>query len=266
MSTDSSNDPTMPDPTPTAGDPDPTPAPTAEPATAANLVIGNWFVSTAAQPPNDGYEPNDAQAKFLGGAGFLYTLTQGYIEPIEAVVTAEITNAGDAGAGAFAADLFLGKTAPPAAGERGVMTQNVPALAIGETATIAFTLRGGAQASTLQAAVKADAAGALTEADEADNFSSNVGVMLPKADEDWFSFDEASGQTIQVRLMNLPADYDVELYYQNGARVAQSATDGTAAENISYTTTVSGRWYVRVFGYQGAASDSAPYRLEITVP
>ena len=267
VSTSSSEDPDMPDPTPPGeGTPEATPQPTSAPSTAPNLRVGNWFVSKAANTPADAYEPNDAQARYLGGSGFLYTLTQGRIEPIEAIVTAEVTNDGDADAPASVADLFLDRTSPPAANERGAVSANVPDLPSGASTSIAFTLRGGTQAVTRKAAVKVDALSALAEHDESDNLSPNVDVTLPRQDEDWFSFDEASGRTVEIRLTNLPADYDLELYYQNGARVGVSATGGTAAESITYATTVSGRWYVRVFGYQGAADANTPYRLEVTVP
>src|SRR5687768_10161669 len=236
VATESSNDPNLPDPTPPGqSTPEPTAEPTSAPVTNANLTIGNWFVSQSAAAPSDAYEPNDTSAKFLGGPGFVYTMTQGKIEPIEAIVTAEVMNAGDGDATAFAADLYFDKTAPPAANERGVLTQAIPALPAGASTTITFAIKGGAQPLTKKAAVKADAAGALTEPDETDNFSPNVDVMLPKADEDWFSFDEDAGYSVVVKLTNLPADYDVELYNAAGAKLAQSLTDGTANEQINFT-------------------------------
>lgn len=241
------------------------PTPTSTPvgnSPSAQLRVEN-FILTKNSVPADAYEPNDATARFLGGPGFLYDLQNGKIEPVEASFKVDIVNAGDAGANAFDVDLFLGG-APTAAAQRGVQTQNVPALPAGAATSLTFTVKGGDAAANLKAVAKLDAVEAIAETDETDNISSELQATLVERDEDWFSFDQDQGFTIQIQLDGLPADYDLELYTQGGTRVGASGIDGTAAESINYTAGATQRYYIRVFGYQGASSD-LPYRLRVTV-
>ncbi len=228
----------------------------------AQLRVEN-FILTKNSVPADAYEPNDAAAKFLGGPGFIYDLQNGKIEPIEASFKVDVVNAGDASASAFDVDLFLGG-APTAAAQRGAQTQNVPSLPAGAATSLTFTVKSGAAVANLKAVAKLDAVEAIAENDETDNVTSELQATLAKSDVDWFSIDQDQGFSIQITLDNLPADYDLELFSQNGTRVAQSGNDGTAAESINYTAGGTQRYYVKITGYQGAASDT-PYRLRVTV-
>lgn len=250
-------------PTPTPGEETPTPTP--DPGSPmADLKLDNFFVASS-RGPSDAYEPNDAQPLYLGGSGFLYQITQGRIEPVDAEVVLELRNAGAADAGAFEVDLFLDAPAP-SSGQRGAIQVAVPALPAGAATSVTFRVPANAAAAQRKAVAKADAAEMLPEEDESDNLSPVLDVALPGRDVDWFSADARGGTTLQVALGQLPADYDLELYNQNGTRVAFSANDGTANESISYAVPASARYYVKVFGYEGAADANANYRLDVTVP
>ena len=243
----------------------PTPEGTATPPGStpmAQLRVEN-FLLTKNTIPADAYEPNDASAKFLGGPGFIYDLQNGKIEPIEASFKVDVVNAGNEAATAFDVDLFLGG-APTAAAQRGAQTQTVPSLPAGAATSLTFTVNAGDAVAALKAVAKLDAVEAIAETDEADNVTSELLATLAKKDVDWFSIDQDQGFTIQIQLDNLPADYDVELYSQNGTKVAASGNDGTTAEAINYTAGATQRYYLKVFGFQGAASDM-PYRLRVTV-
>ncbi len=78
--------------------------------------------------------------------------------------------------------------------------------------------------------------------------------ICPNGDEDWFQFSVNVGQTIDLSLNTLPADYDLYLYDPNGAQVAQSNNGGQADEPIQYLALLSGNYRARVVGYNGAFS------------
>ncbi len=89
--------------------------------------------------------------------------------------------------------------------------------------------------------------------------------LCDATDEDWFRFDVTAGQTIQVSLTNLPADYDLFLYNPSGDTVGESLQSGTTDESISHQALTSGAYRVRVVGYQGAYNATTPYRLSVAL-
>jgi hypothetical protein len=77
-------------------------------------------------------------------------------------------------------------------------------------------------------------------------------------DVDWFKFSSSSSQRkVRVRIYNLPADYDLELYSSNGTLLGTSANGGTTNEGVFFNASGTGTYYVKVFGYNGASSNSA---------
>jgi hypothetical protein len=77
-------------------------------------------------------------------------------------------------------------------------------------------------------------------------------------DVDWFKFSSSSSQRkVRVRIYNLPADYDLELYSSNGTLLGTSANGGTANEGVFFNASGTGTYYVKVFGYNGASSNTA---------
>lgn len=77
-------------------------------------------------------------------------------------------------------------------------------------------------------------------------------------DVDWFRFSSSSKQRkVRVRIYNLPADYDLELYSSNGTLLGTSANGGTANEGVYFNASGTGTYYVKVYGYNGASSNTA---------
>ncbi|MBX2929707.1 MAG: fibronectin type III domain-containing protein [Saprospiraceae bacterium] len=90
--------------------------------------------------------------------------------------------------------------------------------------------------------------------------------IATSSDRDWYRFANTSTtRNIRVDLTNLPADYDMELY-QNGSRRRISQNGGTTSEVMIWnTTTVASNWYVHVYGYNGAFSNTQCYTLRISL-
>lgn len=76
-------------------------------------------------------------------------------------------------------------------------------------------------------------------------------------DADWFKFSNSSSQRhIRVTIKNLPADYDLQLYNSNGTLLGTSQNGGTSNEGLIYNSAPVGTYYVKVYGYNGAQSNS----------
>lgn len=86
------------------------------------------------------------------------------------------------------------------------------------------------------------------------------------ADADYYYFNTTAAGTITVSLTNLPKDYDLYLLNSSGTTVAKSETGSTTSENISYSATAAGKYYVKVIGYSGAFSTATAYALKATYP
>lgn len=83
-------------------------------------------------------------------------------------------------------------------------------------------------------------------------------MKICPSDVDWFKFSSTSSQRkVRVRIYNLPADYDLELYSANGTLLGTSANGGTTNEGIFYNASGTGTYYVKVIGYNGASSNTA---------
>ncbi len=90
--------------------------------------------------------------------------------------------------------------------------------------------------------------------------------IATSTDKDWYRFaNSSSTPNIRVDLTNLPADYDTELW-QNNTRRRISQNSGTTSEVMIWnTTTVASNWYVHVYGYNGAFSNTQCYKLRISL-
>jgi hypothetical protein len=85
------------------------------------------------------------------------------------------------------------------------------------------------------------------------------------ADVDWFKVTTTSTQkNIRVNLSNLPANYDLQLYNSKGNLLKTSSNTGTSAEQVTFNTTKSGTYFVRVYGVSGA-TNAACYTLRATI-
>ncbi|CAB4915158.1 unannotated protein [freshwater metagenome] len=79
-------------------------------------------------------------------------------------------------------------------------------------------------------------------------------------DQDYWTFTLDATYDIALNLSELPADYDIHLLQANGSLLASSVRPSTQSESIAIQLTA-GTYYVHVFGYNGAYSDTVPYAL-----
>ncbi|GAB2967262.1 hypothetical protein GCM10027048_42430 [Hymenobacter coalescens] len=93
----------------------------------------------------------------------------------------------------------------------------------------------------------------------------NLAYVCPAADVDWYSFTSSStNNNIKVTLSTLPADYELELYNASGTLLYSSTSSGTNPETITYNGAPAATYYVRVYGYNGATSNTTAYTLRVS--
>ena len=80
-------------------------------------------------------------------------------------------------------------------------------------------------------------------------------------DEDWYYIEIKALDTIEVDLDVPGEDYDLYLYDSGVNIVAQSANYGGVDEHISYEPSYVGRYYIRVYPYEGVYSRTGIYIL-----
>ena len=85
------------------------------------------------------------------------------------------------------------------------------------------------------------------------------------ADVDWFSVQVTTPGVLTFDL-SVPAanDFDMELFGPDAAYIKGSYHDTGVAENITHNATVTGAYYVRVYGYpvgNGSYNPTTPYML-----
>ena len=86
------------------------------------------------------------------------------------------------------------------------------------------------------------------------------------SDEDYFSFTAELHDTIGIKLNQLPANYDLELYDPHGDFLALSDRAGTAEERIEFeVSNFAGEYRARIFSSAGGFDPSQPYDLTIDV-
>jgi len=98
-------------------------------------------------------------------------------------------------------------------------------------------------------------------------FALNSGVHIqsyicaPDDIDDYYYIDVTTLSPITVRLTNIPSgvDYDLHLYYGD-SWIAGSDNYGNANEEIHYTPSQTGRYYIRVYPYSGHSL--SPYTLK----
>lgn len=229
-------------------------------AEPAQLAITRFEVAAAAS--TDDYEPNDATPFYLGGYGFTYLIDDATIAPTDLRYTVEVTNTGAPVSSPFNVEFFRNTTIAPS-NQLGDVRQEIPALDTGASAEISFDVTDADPGSLMSWAV-ADASDVIEELDESDNTSTGVAATVGP-DVDVFSVYQTANYALNIKLDNLPADYDLELVSPSGTVIARSQNDGIAAETLDGTVTQTGRYSVRVYGF-GNARSATPYRLTITVP
>ncbi len=91
-------------------------------------------------------------------------------------------------------------------------------------------------------------------------------LISTTTDDDFYYFNTSDSGTISVSLSNLAGDYDLFLYNSNGTQLGKSENGSTSNESINYTASQSGKFYIKVIGYNGAYSTTKLYNLSATFP
>ncbi|MBD2716482.1 N-acetylmuramoyl-L-alanine amidase [Microvirga sp. STR05] len=93
----------------------------------------------------------------------------------------------------------------------------------------------------------------------------NLAYVCPATDVDWYQFTSSStNNNIKVTLSTLPADYELQLYTAGGTLLYSSTSASTTAETIVYNGAPAATYYVRVYGYNGATSNTTAYTLRVS--
>ncbi len=235
--------------------------------TKPDLQLSNFgFTQTGLK---DVYEPNDVSPHYLGDYGSgsaTYTITSAYIDPVDVTYFADVTNFGATLNTSFDVDFYRNLAGAPAAEMLGDDWETVTNLQTNGVKRLYFTVPGFPANQTQRSFVRIDTFDQIEESVEDNNLSDGLDVTIP-GDEDWFAVYEQTGFLLQIELDQVPGDYDLELYYQDGSLLAYSDNPGFAEETIDYLTDKpNGLYYVRVYGADGAQDAANPYRLTIVVP
>ena len=87
--------------------------------------------------------------------------------------------------------------------------------------------------------------------------------LCPDGDVDWYFFDHThGGQSLRIELFNLPADYDMELY-DAGGLLMSAQNPGTANELLVVPQANAGRYWVKIYGKNGAWNPVRNYLLTV---
>lgn len=232
-------------------------------ATKPDLQIGAWDAYGTGL--DDPYEPNDATATYLGD----YTdspmaIGDAYIDEVDVTWFVDVVNFGKALNTPFDVDFYQNAPGGPSASALGDDYDTITALAANATQRLYFTVFNVEPDVTNASYARLDTFDEIVEEVETNNLSTSLNVTaLP--DQDWFAVYEDAGFDVTVALSSLPADYDVEIYDEAGIFLDESASAGTANENVTVTAPTTGLYFIRIFGYNGARSSSDSYQLNITV-
>lgn len=89
-------------------------------------------------------------------------------------------------------------------------------------------------------------------------------LISSTTDVDYYKIVKSARGTISISLTTLPGDYDMYLYNSSGQLVAKSELAYGSNESISYRTSGSGTYYLKIVGYDGANSQGSQYTLKAT--
>ncbi|AII53195.1 hypothetical protein N008_14575 [Hymenobacter sp. APR13] len=93
----------------------------------------------------------------------------------------------------------------------------------------------------------------------------NTAYICPATDVDWYQFtSSATNNNLKITLGTLPADYELQLYNAAGTLLYASTSSGTTAETLVYNGAPAATYYVRVYGYNGATSNTTAYTLRVS--
>ena len=93
----------------------------------------------------------------------------------------------------------------------------------------------------------------------------NSAYVCPATDVDWYQFtSSATNDNLKVTLTTLPADFELQLYDAAGTLLYSSTSAGTTSESIVYNGAPAATYFVKVYGYNGATSNTTAYTLRVS--
>jgi N-acetyl-anhydromuramyl-L-alanine amidase AmpD len=93
----------------------------------------------------------------------------------------------------------------------------------------------------------------------------SLAYVCPATDVDWYQFSSSSvNNNLKITLSTLPADYELQLYNASGTLLYSSTAAGTTSETITYNGAPAATYYVKVYGYNGATSNTTAYTLRVS--
>lgn len=91
-------------------------------------------------------------------------------------------------------------------------------------------------------------------------------ILSSTTDKDYFLFSNTSANpNIKISLSNLPKNYAIRLYKENGAQIGISDNAGTENEEIVYTTTVVGTYKIQVYSFNKLFNATSCYTLQASI-
>ena len=92
----------------------------------------------------------------------------------------------------------------------------------------------------------------------------NSAYVCPATDVDWYQFTSSTtNNNLKISLTTLPADYELQLYNAAGTLLYSSTAGGTTSETITYNAAPAATYFVKVYGYNGATSNTTAYTLRV---
>ncbi len=90
------------------------------------------------------------------------------------------------------------------------------------------------------------------------------GIVDSETDEDWFRFlITNASRNVRVKLTNVPANYNLEMYNAAGRRIRRAFLTGLENEYVVINNLDAGTYKIRIYGENGAYDDTIPYTIEI---
>lgn len=91
------------------------------------------------------------------------------------------------------------------------------------------------------------------------------GTVKSSTDEDWFNFviNDAS-PNVRIKLMNLPNNYNIEMYNGNNRRIRRGMLNGSSNEAFVINNLVPGTYSIRIYGVNSVFDATNAYQLLIT--
>lgn len=90
------------------------------------------------------------------------------------------------------------------------------------------------------------------------------GQIATSTDKDYLKFTLSSALTdVTITLSTLPANYNMKLYSSSGTQLGSSQNIGTQSEVIALSSLSSGTYFVYIYSYAGAYSNTNCYTLKV---